>query len=278
MKFLLFVAAACITLLHTATKVQGKGHGSNPSSGKDCCPADKFECDNGDCIRPCQVCNGFNNCKDGSDECNCDKSNCVSPHRFLCDNKRCLRSALVRNGRDDCGDNSDERDSSQELKDAGVDAFSVAGSGDSMLHLATSNNLSSHHNLNASGDATQVVRLLLRAYEQEGRLKEMLEKPDGYKNTALCLAAQLGDASAVNLLLEFGANLEGPCQHDASPLLFAAGYNDLDVVKVLLNAGANTAHVDSLTFDLKKWAIFNSNHAPVRTDVLAYLTAQGHVV
>jgi len=72
-----------------------------------CCPEDKFECDNGNCISPCQVCNGFNNCGDRSDERYCQGA-CNLAHHFLCDNDKCFRSSAKCNGRDDCGDGSDE--------------------------------------------------------------------------------------------------------------------------------------------------------------------------
>merc|ERR1711970_486191 len=72
-----------------------------------CCPEDKFECDNGKCISPCQVCNGFNNCGDRSDERYCQGA-CNKAHHFLCDNDKCFRSSAKCNGRGDCGDGSDE--------------------------------------------------------------------------------------------------------------------------------------------------------------------------
>ena len=53
----IFVLTLCDTVL-----------GSKP------CPYDSdFRCGDGVCIRSNQVCNRFNNCKDGSDEVNCSK-------------------------------------------------------------------------------------------------------------------------------------------------------------------------------------------------------------
>jgi len=72
-----------------------------------CCPADKYECDNGHCITPCQVCNGFNNCGDRSEERYCN-GDCNGPHHFLCDNGKCFRHTVRCDGGDDCGDGSDE--------------------------------------------------------------------------------------------------------------------------------------------------------------------------
>jgi len=78
-----------------------------PDTSETCCPEDKFECDNGKCISPCQACNGFNNCGDRSDERYCTNE-CDGQHHFLCDNGKCYRSFVKCNGADDCGDGSDE--------------------------------------------------------------------------------------------------------------------------------------------------------------------------
>jgi len=100
---LVLASLQMVTLSMTSLHVSA-GAGNSTET---CCPEDKFECDNGNCISPCQVCNGFNNCGDRSDERYC-QGMCSSPHHFLCDNGKCVRSTVRDNGRDDCGDGSDE--------------------------------------------------------------------------------------------------------------------------------------------------------------------------
>jgi hypothetical protein len=63
-----------------------------------------FTCANGDAIERPLVCNGLEDCTDGSDE---DGVLCAR-FTFLCDNAATIASALTCNGEDDCGDGSDE--------------------------------------------------------------------------------------------------------------------------------------------------------------------------
>ena len=37
------------------------------------CPSTKFKCSNGLCIDTAYVCDGYNDCRDNSDESNCSK-------------------------------------------------------------------------------------------------------------------------------------------------------------------------------------------------------------
>ena len=37
------------------------------------CPSTKFKCSNGLCISTAYVCDGYNDCRDNSDESNCSK-------------------------------------------------------------------------------------------------------------------------------------------------------------------------------------------------------------
>jgi hypothetical protein len=79
------------------------------------CLAAEFECDNGECIHPGYLCNGFNDCDDGSDESSnicsgnqvLEPSGCTST-QFECPNGRCLSLRVLCNGLNDCGDNTDE--------------------------------------------------------------------------------------------------------------------------------------------------------------------------
>lgn len=74
------------------------------------CATDEFKCvTSGMCIPMVDVCNGVEDCFDGSDEkigCSEIKSKC---HGFLCANSRCITDKTwLCDGSNDCGDNSDE--------------------------------------------------------------------------------------------------------------------------------------------------------------------------
>ncbi|KPM06351.1 KH domain containing protein 13 [Sarcoptes scabiei] len=53
------------------------------------------------------VCDTKIDCKDGSDELNCETYVCPETH-FKCNNHYCIPTENVCDFRDDCGDNSDE--------------------------------------------------------------------------------------------------------------------------------------------------------------------------
>jgi ankyrin repeat protein len=69
------------------------------------------------------------------------------------------------------------------------------------------------------------------------------EKEHG--STLLHFAAKYGHASAAQLLLDMGANLEATATDNSTPLNFSAYYGNLQVMSLLLAANANIHHQDS---------------------------------
>lgn len=70
----------------------------------------EFYCnDSGMCVRSSRVCNGRNDCQDGSDESNCQNWNCTSGYTKCQDNLQCIRDGEMCDGfRTNCKDKSDE--------------------------------------------------------------------------------------------------------------------------------------------------------------------------
>ncbi|XP_069472479.1 protein TANC1 isoform X2 [Ambystoma mexicanum] len=59
-----------------------------------------------------------------------------------------------------------------------------------------------------------------------------------------CVQSHLGHEEVVNLLLEFGATLEGVSENGMSPLCFAAAAGHREIVSLLCKKGARVDHVD----------------------------------
>ncbi|XP_055339064.1 uncharacterized protein LOC129588728 isoform X2 [Paramacrobiotus metropolitanus] len=76
------------------------------------CYSDEFLCRKENrCVPHLVVCNGVQECQDGSDEANC--TDCLP--NFRCWSGACVPSGLVCDGVEDCSDGSDERDCSQSV-------------------------------------------------------------------------------------------------------------------------------------------------------------------
>ncbi|KAK9873892.1 hypothetical protein WA026_002245 [Henosepilachna vigintioctopunctata] len=76
------------------------------------CPENNFVCNDGQCIENHKVCNSFYDCKDKSDEqeCNYGKGTVkCAPMHFECSDGTCIADKFKCNGHPDCFDGSDER-------------------------------------------------------------------------------------------------------------------------------------------------------------------------
>jgi integrin beta 2 len=71
------------------------------------CATDDFICGNGQCIQPSYRCDGLPQCRDGSDELNCNYT--VPCTQFQCDNKQCIPNSWVCDGVIDCSSDGEDR-------------------------------------------------------------------------------------------------------------------------------------------------------------------------
>jgi len=161
-------------------------------------------------------------------------------------------------------------------KQKGVDPYGIDIYGFTPLHYASQNHIYRNNRWRGGNDATRDVQALLRCYEEDGRLAEMVAKTTYTHNTALCSAAYRGSASIVRLLLDAGSDIEHRCVKYAgmTPLLRATMYNELSVVKALLDAGSDITAVDDHGKSLMFYAEHNRDNNPRRPEVLNYIRAK----
>jgi hypothetical protein len=72
-----------------------------------CADLGLFGCTNGNCVDPAALCDGQDDCGDGSDE-SAALADCCQPTEFTCTNGECIRGDLFCDGVPDCADGSDE--------------------------------------------------------------------------------------------------------------------------------------------------------------------------
>ncbi len=87
--------------------------------------------------------------------------------------------------------------------------------------------------------------------------------------SALALAAAKGDLEAVELLLAHGAEVDRASEAGNSALMAAAASGRLEVVERLLRAGADPGHKNKWGLGAEDWCQWPGNEVEVRAVLLA---------
>ncbi|XP_057176293.1 very low-density lipoprotein receptor isoform X3 [Triplophysa rosa] len=97
----------CVLHNHVCDGEQDCKDGSDEDECSVECESGQFQCAHGKkCIERRQVCDGVAQCQDRSDEVHCHKQDDACDHR--CDENRCIPESFVCDGEADCADGSDE--------------------------------------------------------------------------------------------------------------------------------------------------------------------------
>lgn len=72
------------------------------------CPAGEFMCGNRKCLSSVHVCDGDDDCGDGSDELKCSSPRTCGPNHLRCNTSECVPLMWSCDGDPDCSDSSDE--------------------------------------------------------------------------------------------------------------------------------------------------------------------------
>lgn len=81
--------------------------GSCPPDAK-ACPSGEFMCGNRKCLASTYVCDGDDDCGDGSDELKCASPLTCGPDHLRCNTSECVPLMWSCDGDPDCSDSSDE--------------------------------------------------------------------------------------------------------------------------------------------------------------------------
>ncbi|GFS51261.1 basement membrane-specific heparan sulfate proteoglycan core protein [Trichonephila inaurata madagascariensis] len=100
--------------------IRGFGAPSQPLPTSDECPPDHLSCSSGECINILKRCDGREDCRDGSDEIGCHRtqtsdlipkfdSGCRSDNQMICQDGTCIDTIRVCDGVKDCSFGEDEQ-------------------------------------------------------------------------------------------------------------------------------------------------------------------------